>query len=238
MPTTTPGLAPPERPFRLLVFDWDGTVVDSIGAIVDCTFAALAALGDDAPALPPRELVRHAIGLGLMETLHRFWPEAGPEMRERVLEAYREQWWGTYKDRFHPFLGARETLERLRAAGYLLAVATAKSRRGLVREFERSGFEPLFHASRTVDEAPSKPHPGMLEGIFDELGVAPSEALMIGDTSWDLEMARNARCPSVAVLSGAQSDELLIEAGPLAILPDLTALPSFLADLQAGRILR
>jgi len=232
---TPTDLAPRDRPFRLLVFDWDGTVVDSIGAIVDCTFAALAALGDAAPALPPREDVRHAIGLGLMETLHRFWPAAGPEMRERVLESYREQWWATYKDQFHPFPGARETLTALGAEGYLLAVATAKSRRGLAREFERSGFEPLFQASRTVDEAPSKPHPGMLEGIFDELGVDPSEALMIGDTSWDLEMARNAGCPSVAVLSGAQSEELLIEAGPLALLPDLTHLPAFLRGYPVRR---
>ena len=233
---TTTVSAPAELPFRLLVFDWDGTVVDSIGAIVDCTFAALAALGDEAPALPPRDDVRHAIGLGLTETLHRFWPAAGPAMRERVLESYREQWWATFKDQFHPFPGARETLERLAGDGYLLAVATAKSRRGLTREFERSGFEPLFHASRTVDEAPSKPHPGMLEGIFAELSVAPAEALMIGDTSWDLEMARNAGCASVAVLSGAQTEELLLEEAPLALLPDLTSLPSFLSGFSARRI--
>ncbi|MBZ0089766.1 MAG: HAD-IA family hydrolase [Thermoanaerobaculia bacterium] len=233
---TTTASAPAELPFRLLVFDWDGTVVDSIGAIVDCTFAALAALGDEAPPPPPRDDVRHAIGLGLIETLTRFWPEAGPELRERVLEAYREQWWGTYKDRFHPFPGARETLATLGGAGYLLGVATAKSRRGLAREFERSGFEPLFQASRTVDEAPSKPHPGMLTGIFDELGVDPSEALMIGDTTWDLEMARNAGCPSVAVLSGAQPESLLELERPLACLPDLNALPQFLSGVPARRL--
>jgi phosphoglycolate phosphatase len=224
-----PAPAASKRPYRLLVFDWDGTVMDSIGAIVDCTFAALAAL-DARPGLPlpRRETVRHAIGLGLTETLRTFFPNAGPDLHALVLEAYREQWVTTYKDRFAPFPGARSTLEGLAAEGHLLAVATAKSRRGLVRDFERSGLGELFHASRTVDEAPSKPHPAMLEGIFDELGVGAGEALMIGDTSWDLEMAANAGCAAVGVLSGAQPEELLRRSRPLACLPDLTALPAFL----------
>jgi len=219
------------RPFDLLVFDWDGTVMDSISAIVDCTFAALESLGDlGGHALPPRDKVRHAIGMGLLETMHEFFPGAGPDLHSRVLEAYREQWVTIYKDRFQPFDGARETLEALAAEGYLLGVATAKSRRGLVRDFERSGLGPLFHATRTVDEAPSKPHPGMLEGLFDELGVAPGAALMIGDTNWDLEMARNAGCAAVGVLSGAQSEERLAACEPLALLPDLNALPPLLDD--------
>ncbi len=222
-----------QRPYELLVFDWDGTVMDSIGAIVDCTFAALDALGD-LPGLerPPREKVRYAIGMGLLETMHDFFPDAGPELHARVLEAYRQQWVEIFKDRFHLFAGARETLEALAAEGYLLGVATAKSRRGLVRDFERSGLGELFAASRTVDEAPSKPHPGMLEGLFEELGVAPDAALMIGDTSWDLDMARNAGCAAVGVLSGAQPHDRLSLCAPLALLPDLTALPLFLAELR------
>lgn len=225
---------PRSRPFALLVFDWDGTVMDSIGAIVDCTFAALATLGEPPGVeLPQRTKVRHAIGMGLIETMHEFFPGAGPDLHARVLDAYRQQWVEVYKDRFHPFAGARETLEALAAEGYLLAVATAKSRRGLVRDFERSGLGPLFHASRTVDEAPSKPHPEMLEGLFRELGVARGDALMIGDTSWDLEMAANAGCASVGVLSGAQPAERLAEHSPLALLPDVNALPAFLAALRA-----
>jgi len=227
-----PRSAPRRRPFELLVFDWDGTVMDSIGAIVDCTFAALESLGDlPGQPLPARETVRQAIGMGLLETMHEFFPGGGPELHGRVLEAYREHWIEVYKDRFHPFDGARETLEALAGEGYLLGVATAKSRRGLVRDFDRSGLGGLFHATRTVDEAPSKPHPAMLEGIFEELGVAPESALMIGDTSWDLEMARNAGCAAVGVLSGAQEAERLRAYGPLALLDDLTALPGFLAEL-------
>lgn len=222
------------RPFRLLVFDWDGTVMDSIGAIVDCTFAALETL-DELPGatLPPREKVRHAIGMGLTETMHEFFPGAGPDLHSRVLDRYREQWVTVFKDRFHAFPGAEATLRRFAEEGYLLGVATAKSRRGLERDFDRSGLGGLFHASRTIDEAPSKPHPGMLHGLFDELGVAPGEALMVGDTSWDLEMARNAGCAAVGVLSGAQPEPLLAACEPLACLPDLTALPGFL-DALAG----
>jgi len=223
---------PSRRPFDLLVFDWDGTVMDSIGAIVDCTYAALESLGDlPGVPLPPRDKVRDSIGMGLLETMHEFFPGAGPELHSRVLDAYRDQWISIFKDRFHPFEGARETLEALAAEGYLLGVATAKSRRGLVRDFERSGLGPLFHATRTVDEAPSKPHPEMLEGLFAELGVAPGAALMIGDTNWDLEMARNAGCASVGVLSGAQPEARLAACDPIALLADLTALPAFLDEL-------
>jgi phosphoglycolate phosphatase len=230
------------RPFRLLVFDWDGTIMDSIGAIVDCTFAALDALDSAdgvaaspaAPVTRPDRLrVRHSIGMGLAETMRAFFPGADPELHRRVLEAYSRQWVECYKDRFTPFAGARETLVALRGAGYLLGVATAKSRRGLTRDFERSGLGPLFDASRTVDEAPSKPHPGMLEGLFAELGVHPGEALMIGDTNWDLEMAAAAGCAAVGVLSGAQPEELLARSQPLACLPDLTAIPAFLESLAA-----
>ena len=121
------------------------------------------------------------------------------------------------------------SLRGLAAEGYLLAVATAKSRRGLARDFERTGLEPLFVASRTVDEAPSKPAPAMLLSLFAELGVGPREALMVGDTAWDLEMAVNAGCPSIGVLSGAHGEEHLAPHRPLACLPALVDLPPWLA---------
>lgn len=153
------------RPFELLVFDWDGTVMDSIGAIVDCTFAALESLGDLAGhELPPRDKVRHAIGMGLLETMHEFFPGAGPELHSRVLEAYREQWVTIYKDRFHPFEGTRATLEALAAEGYLLGVATAKSRRGLVRDFERSGLGPSFRRRAPSTRRPRSRTPGCSRG--------------------------------------------------------------------------
>jgi phosphoglycolate phosphatase len=224
-------IPPPPGSFRLLVFDWDGTVMDSISAIVECTFAALATIDGLEP--PPRERVRHSIGMGLVETMDQFFPGGGPELHHRVLEAYREQWVTVFKDVFHPFPGVPELLSGLGEAGYLLAVATAKSRRGLVRDFDRSGLGVHFHASKTIDEAPSKPHPGMLLALFDELGVAPGEALMIGDTSFDLEMAANAGCASVGVLSGAQPRERLELHAPLACLEVVTELPGWLASQAA-----
>ncbi len=226
-----PRTEPAARPYRLIVFDWDGTLMDSIGTIVECT---LAAIGDvpGAPT-PPAERVRDSIGLGLLETMTRFFPGGDPELFERVAQAYRERWWAEFKNRSTLIPGARETVERLHGQGYFLGVATAKSRGGLERELAASGLGPFIDASRTVSEAPSKPAPGMLTQLFDELGVAAADALMVGDTSWDLEMAANAGCPAVAVLSGAQREEMLRPASPLACLPSVAALPGWLAAANA-----
>ncbi|MEZ5332094.1 MAG: HAD-IA family hydrolase [Thermoanaerobaculia bacterium] len=203
------------RPYDLLVFDWDGTIVDSISAIVGCTRVTLdemdlAHVDDDT--------IRGAIGLGLRETVERFHPGCPEERYRDILETYRRHWIETYHARLGPFDGMAALLAGLETAGYLLAVATAKSRRGLQRDFDTTGLGPFFVASRTMDEAPSKPHPEMLESLLDELGVPPPRALMIGDTVHDLQMAANARMPAVGVLSGSQTAEQLATAGPVAVL--------------------
>jgi phosphoglycolate phosphatase len=216
-----------QNSYDLIVFDWDGTLMDSIGAIVECT---LAALGDvpGAPR-PPAERIRESIGLGLLETMTRFFPEGDAELFERVAEAYRQRWRGEFKDRVRLLPGAFDAVARVHGAGFLVGVATAKSRAGLERELGSSGLAGLVHASRTVSEAPSKPAPEMLLGLFDELGVEPGEALMVGDTTWDLEMASNAGCAAVAVLTGAQHAAQLATAAPLACLPSVAHLPAWLA---------
>jgi phosphoglycolate phosphatase len=135
----------------------------------------------------------------------------------------------TWHARHDPFPAAVETLRRLGDAGVLLAVATAKSRRGLVRDFARTGLGELFHASRTVDECPPKPHPAMLEELMGQLGATPRETLMVGDSRWDLEMARNAGTDAVGVLSGAQLEEELRACAPLACLPHVGELLAWLA---------
>jgi phosphoglycolate phosphatase len=211
--------------WRLLVFDWDGTLVDSIGSIVACMHATTAELG-----LPELDdgLVRGTIGLGLRDTLATLLPDAGPEVHGRVVECYREHWLGGYADRHDMIPGARETLERLGRAGFWLAVATGKSRRGLERDLARFGVGGHFLASRTPDEAPGKPGPEMVEGILAELGVAAAQALVVGDTLHDLRMAANAGAGSVAVASGSVGAEELAGFGPLAVLPDVTHLPRWL----------
>lgn len=222
-----------ERPFRLLVFDWDGTLMDSIGTITDCTLAAFAEIEGVAP--PPRERIRESIGMGLTETMQRHFGHWEERLAERLVDNYRRLWRADFKDRVALFPDALETVRTLHAAGYLLGVATAKGRSGLERELDKTGLRPYFHATRTIDEAPSKPAPGMLLGLLDELGAKPAETLMIGDTSFDLEMAANARCASVGVLTGAQTHDQLAPYDPLAVLASVRELPAWLVSARALR---
>jgi phosphoglycolate phosphatase len=218
-------MSAPRRDYRLIVFDWDGTLIDSIGSIVACTEAALA---DAGVAPPPLALLRGSIGLGLEESFERFYPTLEDAMRERILDRYRHHWIATWHERHDPFPAAAATLARLGEAGLLLAVATAKSRRGLVRDFERTGVGAQFHATRTVDECPAKPSPAMLLELMDELGTRPEQTLMVGDTRWDLEMASNAGVDAVAVLCGAQAEEELRACRQLDCLPHVGALVEWL----------
>ena len=218
--------APRARPYRLVVFDWDGTLMDSIGTIVECTLAAIR----DVPEAPRPEpdRVREAIGLGLIQTMQRFFPHGDLALYERVAHAYRERWHAEYKHRVELLAGARETVERLHAEGFLVGIATAKSRQGLERELEMTGLGALVHASRTVTEAPSKPAPEMLLQLFEALEVGAEEAVMVGDTAWDLQMAAAAGCAGVGVLTGGHSRELLEAEHPVACLESVADLPAWL----------
>jgi phosphoglycolate phosphatase len=218
-------------PYRVLVFDWDGTLLDSIGPIIACTLAAFADLGLSVSA----ERVRSAIGLGLKETLEMFFPQASPAELEAVYLRYRDHWWTTYRDQTQLFPGVDTTLGSLAAAGYQLAVATAKSRRGLERDLEVTGLGGRFVATRTVDEAPSKPHPQMLLDLLAVTGSRATEAVMIGDTAHDLQMAANAGMRAIGVLSGSHDAPSLLAAGPLALLGGVWELPDFLASRVASR---
>jgi phosphoglycolate phosphatase len=215
--------------FRLLVFDWDGTLMDSIATIIACTQAAVRDLGLEPPA---DAAVRATIGLGLKDSMQRFYPEFDDRLFEPLIERYRQHWLGSFRDEPFLFEGAQDTLRALSAQGFLMAVATAKGRRGLDRELERTGLAPYFHATRTVDEAPSKPHPGMLLGLMEELGARPQETLMIGDTRWDLEMAQNAGTYGLGVLTGSQLQVELETCAPLACLPSVREVPAWLGILR------
>lgn len=219
-----------ETPFRLLVFDWDGTLMDSIGSIVACTRVVMDEL--ELGGLP-EQTIRGTIGLGLRETMEVLCPGGGDETFARILECYRKHWHETYRDLPVLFEGVRETLLKLAGNGYLLAVATGKSRRGLDHALAQTGLEDVFHATRTVDEALSKPHPQMLLDILDELGVRPAAAAMVGDTTYDLEMARNAGTAGIGVCSGSHCREELERLGPLACLERVADLPEWLAGVRA-----
>ncbi|HWM90486.1 MAG TPA: HAD-IA family hydrolase [Thermoanaerobaculia bacterium] len=214
------------KPPRLLVFDWDGTLMDSVGTIVACTQAVIREL--ELGELP-EEKVRGTIGLGLRETIELLIPGCDDALFESIIESYRRHWWGTFRDRPVLFPGVGEMLRGFAEEGYLLAVATGKSRRGLDHSLEQTGLLDLFHSTRTVDEALSKPHPQMLLDILDDLGVRPAEAVMIGDTTFDLEMARSAGTGGIGVCSGSHCREELQRLEPLACLETVVDLPAWLA---------
>jgi phosphoglycolate phosphatase len=211
---------------QLLVFDWDGTLMDSVATIVACTQAVIAELdlGEHDPAM-----IRGTVGLGLRETVDLLVPGCDDQLYDRVLDCYRRHWVGTYRDRPMLFPGVPAMLAELARRGYLLAVATGKSRRGLDHALEQSGLRAHFHATRTVDEAAGKPDPQMLLAILDELGVRPAAAVMVGDSIYDLQMAANAGTHSVAVASGAHRREELAALAPRALLDRISDLPDWLA---------
>lgn len=211
--------------YRLVVFDWDGTLLDSIGAIVGCTQAVLAELG--LPQVDDSE-IRGVIGLGLRETVEALNPGCDEETFWRVVSSYRRLWLGQFCKTPLLFEGVENVLETLRARGFLLAVATAKGRSGLDHDLERTALGPFFGTSRTVDEAPSKPDPQMLLDILEELKIAPEAAVMVGDTVHDLTMAANAGVDAVGVATGTQPRESLERAGPAGCLESVRELPDWL----------
>ncbi|HEX5802107.1 MAG TPA: HAD-IA family hydrolase [Azospira sp.] len=210
--------------FELLVFDWDGTLMDSAAAIVAAIQAACRDLGVDEP---PDERARHVIGLGLGDALRHAVPDLAEADYPRMVERYRYH----YLARDHEltlFAGADELIAELAAAGFMLAVATGKSRLGLDRALKVSGLGPYFHDSRCADECHSKPHPQMLEELMAAFAIVPERTLMIGDTTHDLQMARNAGVAALAVSYGAHPPEALDALEPLARLQAVAELRQWL----------
>ena len=216
------------RAYSLLVFDWDGTLADSLGHIVDSMQQASRALGIEQRT---HDEIRNIIGLGMNEAMARLYPDLPAPAVAELVERYREFYLGMPDRPVALYPDAEQTLERLYEEGYLLAVATGKSRRGLERSLQETGLTRLFHTSRCADEAFSKPHPQMLEQIMELLGVSPRHTIMIGDTEYDLQMAGNAGASAIAVRYGAHEPERLLRHEPLACLDSLKELPGWLAGI-------
>ena len=212
------------RRFELLVFDWDGTLVDSTAIIATAIQRACCDLGLPAPA---DVAARFVIGLGLADALRQVAPTLSPEDYPRLTERYREHYLARDAD-IPLFPGAREMLDELDARGFLLAVATGKSRVGLARALAHQGLEHRFVASRCADEGFPKPHPDMLLTLMQRCGVEPSQTLMIGDTSHDLELARNAGASALAVTYGAHAADGLAALSPLAMVSSIAELSAWL----------
>ena len=187
--------------------------MDSAGVIAACIQAACRDMGLPEPS---RAEASHVIGLGLREALESLFP-ALPESAHPELAGHYRRHFFAQDTEIPLFDGARELLSELHGRGYLLAVATGKARRGLDRAFEQTGLGTYFHASRTADETFSKPHPAMIEELLAELMIAPEQALMIGDTSHDLDMARRAGIASLGAGFGAHPPEYLLNYAPLSV---------------------
>lgn len=212
------------RNYDLVVFDWDGTLMDSAAAIVASVQAACADLGLE---IPGDSASRYIIGLGLTDALRHLVPSLPPGRYGELVDRYRHHYLARDAE-LTLFTGAGELVRRLHGNGTLLAVATGKSRRGLERAFAATGLGAYFHASRCADETRSKPHPAMLLEIVDQLGAESARTLMIGDTVHDLDMARGAGVAAVAVTYGAHTRDALEAASPRACAASVAELTAWL----------
>ncbi|MCG8991035.1 HAD-IA family hydrolase [Laribacter hongkongensis] len=197
--------------FDLLVFDWDGTLMDSTAHIVRSIQRACASL--DLP-VPDHRSAAYVIGLGLTDAMRHVSPGLPEARYADMVDAYRRFFFDP-EDDVQLFAGVADALCHYREQGYFLAIATGKSRPGLDRVLEQTGIAGLFDATRTVNECASKPDPQMLDELTRYFGVDAGRTLMVGDTTHDLLMAQNARVPAAGLAQGAHPQEALAALSPL-----------------------
>lgn len=219
--------------YQLLIFDWDGTLVDSIGRIVEAMHRAA-----DVASVPRCSdgAVRGIIGLELGVAIRALYPELEePRLIETIRRAYSEQYLALEAEPSQLFEGVRESLDAFRQQGYQLAVATGKGRKGLQRVLADKGWLDYFDITRCADETASKPDPLMLHEILAHCRVPPERALMVGDSTFDLLMARNAGMDAVAVGFGAQPLSVLLECSPCLAINQFNELRVWLESYRAQR---
>ena len=213
------------KKYQLLVFDWDGTLADSEACIIDAM--QLATAEAELPKCNDAQ-IRDVIGLSLEGAIEALFPVAEISVRNSVADRYREHYFSTSTSPVPLFEGVVEILEKLNQENYFLAVATGKSRRGLDRSLSETGLDKYFHTTRCADESLSKPSPQMLIEIMNFFGLEAEEALMIGDSEYDLQMANNAGMGSVAVSYGVHNAARLQQCEPLGIIHKITELSDYL----------
>jgi phosphoglycolate phosphatase len=199
------------RDYQLIIFDWDGTLVDSQAQIIDCVQVAFKQVGLEKPEATA---IRHIIGLSLEAAFYRLVPEMNYPMVTQLADAYREQAFTNSNHATELFAGVRSGLSNLRKQGFCLAVATGKGRRGLDAALDGSNLTGLFDITRCADETRSKPDPLMLDEILTDLNIDSNKALMVGDTSYDIEMANNIGMDSIAVTYGMHDEHHLRPLNP------------------------
>jgi len=207
--------------FDLIIFDWDGTLVDSIDWIVQCIQSAAEHYGC---AVPTAEAAKDIIGLSLDNAVKTLFPDVDADTRAKLAAHYGQHFFSREISPDDLFPGVRDMLEQFRKQGYRLAVATGKKSAGLARAISGTEVADLFCTTRCSDQTASKPDPLMIEEILSEIGVSKERALMVGDSVHDMQMALNAQVASVAVTCGAHSESQLRQYGPLFCLSHPTEL--------------
>jgi len=211
--------------FELIIFDWDGTLIDSIHWITDCLQKSAR---DCELPIPSNRLAKSVIGLSLDRAMGALFPDEDESCIEALMAAYHRYYDAKILGQDDLFFGVEGLLEDLRVQGYKLAVATGKTRNGLDQALTSSGYVGWFNATRAANETASKPNPLMLLQLMEELGSIPTRTLMVGDSVHDLEMAQNARIDSIGVTSGANDREELLAFDPLLVLEQVADLREFL----------
>lgn len=212
------------KQFDLIVWDWDGTLADSTGMIINALLKAAEQV--DLPAITALE-ASNIIGLGLRESIQALYGDIPAEKAQALARQYSVNYYAGESE-IPLFEGAADTIIELNKRGFKLAVATGKGRRGLNLALEHCGLSKYFHATRTVDECFSKPHPQMLDELMDNLVALPERTLMIGDTNYDLQMAKNADVSAVGVTYGAQPAEQWQDLNPIEQFNDFVGLSKWL----------
>lgn len=210
---------------KCLIFDWDGTLMDSSSRIVKCLQDAAKEMQLQERSV---EQLSHIIGLSLDGAVNYLYPEMDAQTRLQYAQAYREQYLYKNKDPEPLFAGVVDMLNAWRDEGYWLAVATGKSRVGLKKHLEELDLGAYFVSTKTADETASKPDPLMLKEIVQELDINIDEAVMIGDTTHDVDMAHNIKMPSIGLAQGAHDKAKLAASQPTVLLDSIQELPAYL----------
>ena len=213
--------------YELVIFDWDGTLMDSTARIVSSLQQSAISAG---LKMPSAQQAKQVIGLGLQEGFAVLFPDADKKDAERVAEHYRQEFVHRNTTAHNLFTGVLEWLEDIRREQLLIAVATGKSRAGLDRELTKHSMHQHFVTTRCADECFSKPHPQMINEILNETGMRPEQAIMVGDTTFDLDMAAAARVDGLGLTQGAHSKEKLLESEPNAIVDSFSDAATWLNE--------
>lgn len=212
---------------KLIVFDWDGTLMDSVAHIVFSLQTAITELN-----LSPKtdDEIKNIIGLGLREAFLALYPHSNTNELIELTASYRKRFFQQQENPSELFPGVRELIDNLLQQDYLLAIATGKGRNGLDKVLMETGLEQYFPITRCADESHSKPHPQMLHDIMQYYGIGPEETIMVGDTEYDLHMANNASANSLGVTYGVHEKQRLLDCKPLGLVNNVQELQQWLLN--------